>query len=690
MIRSSAAIVLLAVLTSSTQAVPPPGATLADDLATVDIRLQDGYTATHPRLLFGAADREAIRRAAEANPELWTRVRRQAASMGKYVPDPDAIRNGEQYWRAEYMLSGAIAWAVTGEQAHRDNTVKWMIAHCAEETWGVGWNENVDLFAAWYLYYISLSYDILHDQLTDTERKAVLAGLISHAEAIYQSKLPPNPRGYRFDQNHTYIPTTALATAALALSGDVPQADKWLRLAAALMNRSRYVLGTDGYYYEGTGYWTYALHWHVRYADLAARAFGGTWHELPALGDNWRYALYMALPDWPFYWDIGDGGNYDADGDRAAKPKVAWNHMLYGIAAANRDGAARAVADRLVARGRDADDPAMQLLWTMRAADIEPADLAALPSHHHFADHDVVAWRSGWGDDATCYLFRCGPPQGHAAAEKLKRLDDWTMNSGHVHPDIGAFWIFAGGRYLAVDSGYTARKFTDDHNTLLVDGAGQGVDGTYWVYRGWPYARFDPARIAERHLTGDYGYVRGDFGAVYPPADKPVTLELRRHLVMTDRFLLVVDDMHDRRPHTLTWLLHTAPDAPIDGDERIFTSRAGRTRLLTYILAPEDVAAEVGPTEVLAGRGPGEGTLETRGHQLAVRTVDAAPRQRLVVLMLPLAADQTAPDEVELVKLTDSQVTVSIAGDGRSDETVTLDLAKATEASKRVTIRERE
>ncbi|NLF30479.1 MAG: DUF4962 domain-containing protein [Planctomycetes bacterium] len=684
MIRTTAAAVLLAVLVSAARADRAAGPTVADDLPAVDIRLQDGYAAAHPRLLFGPADRQAIRQAAEAHEELRARILWQAAAMGKYVPAPDDIRDGKQYWRAEYMLSGALAWLVTGEAAHRDSTIRWMIAHCAEDTWGTGYGANVDLFAAWYLYYVSLAYDILYDQLDDAQRKAILAGLISHAEAIYQSKLPP--QDYRFDQNHTYIPVTALATASLALSGETPLADKWLRLAAALMNRSRYVLGTDGYYYEGTGYWTYALHWHVRYADLAARAFGGTWHDLPALAENWRFALHMSLPGWPFRWDVGDGGSYG--GDRAAHAKVAWNHMLYAVAAANRDGAARAVADRIVATGRDADDPGMQLLWTMRADGVEPADLADLPPYHHFADHDVVAWRSGWDDDATCYLFRCGPPEGHAAADKLRRMKDWTMNSGHVHPDIGAFWIFAGGRYLAVDSGYTARKFTDDHNTLLIDGAGQGVDGNYWVYRGWPYARFDAARIVQTHLADDVGYVCGDFGAVYTPADKPLTLKLRRHLAMADRFLLVVDDMNDTAPHGLTWLLHTTTDAPITADGMTFASTAGPARLVTYVLSPEKVIADIGPTEVLGGTAPGPGTLETRGHQLAIRTLEAAPRQRLVVLLLPLADGRPAPAGVRLEAATDSQVAVTIAWADRPAETVTLDLDEATDASRRVTIRE--
>ena len=50
------------------------------------------------------------------------------------------------------IFSGAVAYMVTGEKVHRDNAVKWMIAHCAEDVWGTGYGSNVDLHAAWYLY----------------------------------------------------------------------------------------------------------------------------------------------------------------------------------------------------------------------------------------------------------------------------------------------------------------------------------------------------------------------------------------------------------------------------------------------------------------------------------------------------------------------------------------------------------
>ena len=113
-------------------------------------------------------------------------------------------------------------------------------------------------------------------------------------------------------------------------------------------------------------------------------------------------------------------------------------------------------------------------------------------------------------------MFRSGPPEGHKAAKKLEEISDWMLNAGHVHPDIGAFWMHAKGAYLVVDTGYTAKKYTRDHNTILVDGKGQGKDGSYWNERGYPYKRFDDVKVKKVHLQKEYGYALGDFGSAYP------------------------------------------------------------------------------------------------------------------------------------------------------------------------------
>ena len=186
---------------------------------------------------------------------------------------------------------------------------------------------------------------------------------------------------FTFDQNHTYIPATALTAAALALLGDVPEADNWLKHAYAAMRRCRYTLGDDGYYFEGDGYWSYALHWHVRYADLIARATGEKALNLPALRDGWKFPLYLSLPGGPYAFDIGDAGRWTG----AKRTNVSPNNfdMLWDEASVLRSGAARAAADlcqahkaeqRLSVRG-------LPVVRSDGAADAARSDQALLPFH---------------------------------------------------------------------------------------------------------------------------------------------------------------------------------------------------------------------------------------------------------------------------------------------------------------------
>ncbi len=677
MVYPSAGAVLTLLLSlacaSVSNATAFPGRTLQEDLEATELRIVDGYVGQRPRLLFSAEDLPRLRERAKAAPERWAQVVRQTRSLKSYVPDMEEVRTGSKYWRAPYMLSGAIVYSVDGDEICLDATVEWMKAHCRSDVWGTGYRSNVDLQASWFLYYISLCYDILYDKIPQADREMIRDSLAEHAEAIYESLQPP--QDYRFDQNHTYIPASALATAGYALMGETPRAHEWARFAYALLRRCRYVLGEDGYYYEGSGYWAYALHWHERYARILSRATGEDAFDLPILRKNYLYALHIALPGSPFLYDIGDTGKGALS--RPGGFRINRLTMLYGIASALRDGNSQAAADRFAALGDNADDPSMYFLRYDPTVPSPP--LAEFAPYHHFTDHDVVFWRSGWGADATCYMFRCGPPQGHLAAEKLKHLDDWTMNSGHVHPDIGAFWVFAKGRYLAVDTGYTASKRTDDHNTLLVDGVGQGVDGSYWVYRGWPYDVFDRVHVEKVHLGPEYGYAAGDMSAAYPQ-DELGELSIKRHMVMAERFLLVVDDIDAERAHTYSWLAHS--DYPFEKGDRTFVSQVGDVRLVTYSLAPEAVEAEVGPTIVKQGSAPGPGEDQQRGYQLVLNAAGKPGKTRIATLLVPVGEGETLP-RVEASAVEDDTVDVTIRWDSGKAENVSLDLGWSADSGDR-------
>lgn len=646
-----------------------PGPTLADDLKNMRVPVLADYASKHPRLLFSAGDRALLQKRAKDRPDLWDAVMANAKSVKSPggVPTPDVIRTGAKYWLAERMESGALAWFVTGDPAYRDGVKQWMLAHVKEPVWGTLYRPNTDLVASWDLYYTAVAYDILWNELSADERKVIREGLTLHARAIYADHDPANTKEkIRYDQNHTYIPVVALTAASLALLDEVPEARAWLKRSYAVLRRCRYVLGEDGYYHEGFGYWTYALHWHVRGAELLERATGEKLFQLPTLRDTWMHALYLSLPASPGAFDIGDTvGWKNAD----QRPDVTVNNhsMLWAVAAATGSKESQAAGDLYATRQPERDYASSAFLWFH--SDVKPAALDSIKPYVYFPDHDIVSWRSSWKEDATCYLFRCGPPLGHRAAEKIPQLKDWTMNCGHVHPDIGAFWMYAKGAYMAVGTGYTTQKWTRDHNTLLVDGKGQGEDGAYWNERGVPYKDFDHARIDREFLCDQYGFASGEFGSAYTRQVPGV--KLKRSLLMTQRWLLIVDDMEGEKPHELTWLCHA--DAPFQPEGKAFIAHLPKASLAVVPLAPAGLESKVGPTVVSAGRAPGQGVPQQRGSQLSLTLSAPAQTARIINILVPLAADEKPP-VVQLTKQEGSQVALEIQWPAGKTEKVQLNL----------------
>ena len=643
-----------------------PGLTLADDLKTVAAPLVPGYAAKHPRLLFAAEDVAALKKKAEAQPELWAGVLDSAKGVAAAPPAPDMVTSGRTYWRIERVESGALAYLVTGEKRYLDGAAAWMIAHAREPLWGNDYRPNLDLEASWYLYHIALAYDMLYNDLDPADRIIIRDGLARHAKAIYDSFDPATrKRSFPFDQNHTYIPATALTTAALALLGDVPEAQAWLNRAYAVMRRCRYALGEDGYYYEGCGYWSYALQWHVRYADLISRATGEKAFDLPVLRDSWKFALYLSLPGAPYEFDIGDVGRWTGTQRPALLPNSF--AMLWGEAAVLRSGPARATGDLYQARKAEHGYPAAAFLWF--DATVPPTPLEEIKPYFHFSDHDVVAWRSDWGEDATCCLFRCGPPEGHLALAKLAQMKDWTMDPGHVHADIGSFWLYAKKAYLATGTGYTSLKWTRDQNTLLVDGQGQATDGSYWNALGFPYEKLNQARIDRVHLADDYGFASGEFGAVYDRVAHD--LSLRRSVLMTQRWLLVVDEMAAPAEHKLTWICHADGEFKPAGAAQV--ARVAKAGLAVLTLGGAATEPAMGPSTVDAGEGVNEKLPVVRGYQLTLTMKQPAKAARLVNLLIPLG-DREEPPEVKAASCDGDTISFALAWPTGQAETVQLDL----------------
>lgn len=191
----------------------------------------------------------------------------------------------------------------------------------------------------------------------------------------------------------------------------------------------------------------------------------------------------------------------------------------------------------------------LNLIWYDPA--VPAAAPSGLPTLHHFEDMGIVSARTGWEGRENLVVFKCGPFIGHQALGEFS----YDPGGGHVHPDAGHFVVFANGQWLVRDDGYQD-KWTDQHNTLLIDGAGQLGEGHTWFDGGPCLAAKARPRIIQASSSEAMDHMAGDVTQAYP---KRVGLQrfVRHLLFVKPDVLIVIDDIAVDRVANLELRLHT-------------------------------------------------------------------------------------------------------------------------------------
>jgi hypothetical protein len=239
--------------------------------------------------------------------------------------------------------------------------------------------------------------------------------------------------------------------------------------------------------------------------------------------------------------------------DLADCPRTHWygpDHILRALAGQYHDGHAQWLAEQIDKANVDAPSARwLNLIWYDPTVQVLPA--GTLPTLHHFEDMGLVSARTGWDGHESLVVFKCGPFIGHKAVSEFS----YDPGGGHVHPDVGHFVLFANGQWLIRDDGYQD-KWTDRHNTLLIDGAGQLGEGHTW-FDGTQclLAKSGPRTICA-NSGSELDHIAGDATEAYP---KQSGLErfVRHLLFVKPDVLIVIDDIALDRTADLELRLHT-------------------------------------------------------------------------------------------------------------------------------------
>ena len=623
----TAAVLALALAPAASGDVPS-----FDALLRHEVKLRPALVGVHPRVFVTKDGLEALRaRARTTHREEWKRVLAGLAALKTPpppVPGPQERRS--QNVVAFAIAESALAAAVERRPEYVAAAKQWTLAAIDYEPWGYTYNKpNVDLAAGHLLYAIGWAYDLLYDDFTPAERARIRASLTRHAALVYAYFAPAPGKRLNFTQNHDFIPTAGLAVAALALLGEADDAPRWATLARAHHHRAASLLSPDGHYYEGFEYWIFSTPWLVHFLDAWEHATGESLWDRD-LFRNWKlYLAHALLPDGQTVVDFGDiwegaltrageGGDY-ARVYPGGSLQSNFN-VMYRVAARLQDPEAQTVAERYASFRHSNLEEYWTLLW--RDPDLKAAPIGALPLAHHFADSGVVYARTSWNADATAFAFKAGPPEGHRVTSLLAQAPEWTLSSGHAHPDAGSFVLWARGRYLVGDTGYAGLPSARDHNTLTFGGVGQGQEGEHDVWAGVPYAQLDRIRITDVQLGGGEQRIVADLTAAYP-----ASLGLER-VVRTFTFdgagaFRVQDEVVARKPVPVEWRLHAdVPFAPGP------VGHAIDVRGVALDLAAQGVSSTTtGPALLQAPGRPGsieQSPKEPRGFELVLARPAAA------------------------------------------------------------------
>ena len=589
----------------------------------------------HPRVFLAPGDIETLRtKARTTHRHLWRPVLANLRAFTTEPPAPPAQARRSQNVVGLGIAEAALAYVIEGETKYLQAAKKWMDAAVSYDIWGYAYNKpNIDLAAGHLLFGLGWGYDLLYNDLSESERNRYRRKLVRQAKLLYDYYEVRPGRTYAYSQNHVYIPMAGLGVAAYALYGEVPEAARWARLSRAIMGRSLDTYSADGYFYESFEYWVFAAPWLVIWTSAHEHFTGEKLFDRPGFRNMHLYVAHIVLPDATHVFDFADAftGSLTRSGktDDFERTHPGGNlhsnyNLLHATASWFKDDSAQGVARHFADAGHVTWYGFMSMLWF--DASIEAKPLATLPSFHHFEDHGVVFHRSDWSKSATAVAFKCGPPEGYATEKRLSELPDWHLSSGHAHPDANSLIIVANGEYLTGDSGYSGVPRTDQHNTVLINDHGQRFtpDG-HNAFKGAAYGRLTQVKLQIKQLDAEGLRAVGDATAAYP--SKLGMSRFVREVTLDGDELRVVDTLQAQEPATFTALWHS--DGPIKSkSSNAMQIVRPRARLDIDFAAKTAIESTVEPNWMTGPGRPGsvqKGKREARGFRVRVSNKRPSP-----------------------------------------------------------------
>ncbi len=521
-------------------------------------------TKPHPRALADPATAQAmINQRQTGLGLLFSRVDSLLAAPVQAEPAFGLLKNtisAQAQTECRLTSDAALAWLVTGKEEYWADALRRALNLASWDPRGATSYANVDEDSRLIAGTLTLAYDWLFQRLDAGQKNLLLASILARGADMYNDVIGSRSRIaiHPYD-SHGNITLTYLAVMTVLLAGDIPEAQYGLRDTLPLaLNWTSPWGGEDGGFGNGSAYatWTsgdllvpwYSLRWTVG-VDIAQKA----WVR------NYANFLAYSIPPGTPTGIFGDGAEQALTENWARFGKA---HALFAPSPLGRWYAAQLGGE---------DPSALQLLLAP-PADPGPAPFpAGILNSALFSSIGWVAMHSSLQDSARTSVYFKASPYG---------------SYNHSHADQNSFVIHAGGRPLAIDSGYYDEynsphwwqwyKQTRAHNAITFDG-GQGQA----VFESG--GQLGPGAITGYARQPDYDIVTGDATPAYGGA----LTEAKRSLVyLRPNLILVYDRLASDIPRQWEWNIHAVNAMDVFSSQKISIQNNGRSLCVDMLAGP--------------------------------------------------------------------------------------------------------
>ncbi len=446
------------------------------------------------------------------------------------------------------IREGSFRYAFTGDTASGQQAKKALLKLCSFSTWNNAWMQNHQFWTYWQVGDVvknaGYGYDMLHDLLTDDERKYVRNAIMDkglknfHRDMVEMNRMPSN------NTNHIAMMVAGYGVAAVAIYGEDPGNPYLEPYLSGLITKTKEFI--DRTYYEDGGYnepksdyMNMASRAVVEFIAALDRNFGIDYYSNTSFKSFYKYIVHASHSSGRMQ-DYGDASGPDGEvaplGNQLHSEWLVYklgNPLLYNYVKPFWDAG---------------NGGYFGYLWYRD--NITPTTRESLPLSHVYDSHGMVI-RSGWDDASTIIMTHTGP------------------HSNHYHYDQGSIQIMTNGETLLTDPGrgeggyydldylvYNAQAIA--HNVMIVDNDPESqtpadYDNGVAALRDWP-------KMTTAFAGKNADALETDLAIVYKNKLDTYT---RTMLYTKSGPLFLLDHVKSKSPkgNTFSWLFHAAQNA---------------------------------------------------------------------------------------------------------------------------------